>query len=121
EHQVATLEALLPHISNGGVYICEDIGGADNEFHSYLGGLARRLSFLDPGVASEDQPTTGLQQIIEGIHLYPYIAVIEKPEKPFGRFSTEVRGTEWIDDRTAHLLDSTPEAPAGGVDGAAES
>ena len=72
-----------------------------------------------PGGQSENQPTTGLQQSIEGIHLYPYIAVIEKPEKPFGRFSTEVRGTEWIDDRTAHLLNATPEAPAGGVDAAA--
>ncbi len=119
EHQVATLEALLPHISNGGVYICEDIGGTDNPFHSYLAGLARSLSFLDPRGPSENQPTTGLQQSIEGIHLYPYIAVIEKPEKPFGRFSTEVRGTEWIDDRTAHLLNAAPEAPAGGVDAAA--
>jgi hypothetical protein len=121
EHQVATLEALLPHISNGGVYICEDIGGADNPFHSYLAGLARPLSSLDAESSSEGQATTGVQQQIEGIHIYPYIAVIEKPEKPFARFSTEVRGTEWIDDRTGRSRDVTSEAPAGGVNGAADS
>lgn len=96
EHQIATLEALLPHIANGGVYICEDIGGIDNPFHSYIAGLARNLSVLDPQEPSEGQRTTGLQQLIEGVHLYPYMAVIEKPERPFGRFTTEVRGTDWV-------------------------
>lgn len=121
EHQVATFEAVLPHIANGGVYICEDIGGVDNPFHSYLAGLARNLSPLDPQQSSESQKTTGLQQSIEGIHLYPYIAVIEKPERPFGEFSTEVRGTDWIDDQTAHLTQTTPNPPASSVNGPSDS
>src|SRR5262249_38762923 len=34
EHQLITLEEMLPHLSAGGVYFCEDIHGAPNYFAS---------------------------------------------------------------------------------------
>lgn len=88
--QIATLEGLLPHLHDGGVYICEDIGGIDNPFVRYLDGFARNIHAF-----TGSERTTGFQQMVRSIHLYPFIVVIEKPDVPFGRFATERRGSEW--------------------------
>ncbi len=45
--QIATLEALLPRMSGGGVYLCEDVVGVRNVFHDYIAGLARNLHAWD--------------------------------------------------------------------------
>jgi 23S rRNA U2552 (ribose-2'-O)-methylase RlmE/FtsJ len=56
--QIATLEGLLPHLRQGGVYIVEDVHGRDNSFNAYIDGLARHLySFGERPTASRPQPS----------------------------------------------------------------
>lgn len=88
EHQIVTLEEMLPHLSPGGVYLCEDIHGEHNGFCAYLHGISKGMNVMtaDP---------TSLQKWIRSITLYPYIAVIEKAEEPLLRLNAPRRGTEW--------------------------
>jgi len=86
EQQRITLEEMLPHICSGGVYLCEDIHGADNEFAAYVQGLANGLNSATPAEMPKDTAglaftVTGLQGTIHSIHLYPFVAVIEKRER----------------------------------------
>jgi 23S rRNA U2552 (ribose-2'-O)-methylase RlmE/FtsJ len=99
EQQVATLEEMLPHLRPGGVYLCEDLHGEHNRFISYLHGLATNLNFA-VSKTSEEQgeiacSPTQFQTAIESIHLYPFVAVIEKPVDPVNEFAAPKRGTEW--------------------------
>jgi len=87
DQQIATLEAMLPHIRPGGVYLCEDVGGIHNRFQAYVGGLARNLAATFEA--------TGFNQVVGSIHLYPFAIVIEKPETTIERFVDERHGTEW--------------------------
>ncbi len=81
--QIATLEALLPHISPGGVYVCEDAHGAANEFHAYVHGLARNLHGWDiPDYSVARVRPNELQKMISSIHLYPFMVVIEALQSP---------------------------------------
>jgi 23S rRNA U2552 (ribose-2'-O)-methylase RlmE/FtsJ len=94
--QVVTLESLLPHIVSGGVYMCEDIHGPFQPFHSFVDGLTRRIS----GIAAADEPsaTSTLQQHIGSVHHYPILTVIEKPAWVAAAFEPHRRGTEWPED-----------------------
>jgi hypothetical protein len=86
--QIATLEELLPHLSPGGVYACEDIHGADNGFGAYIGAIGQRLHALNG--------PTAFQEAVAAIHLYPYMVVIERSREPKpGWLTCERRGTEW--------------------------
>jgi Methyltransferase domain len=86
--QIATLEAMLPHMRPGGVYLCEDIGDAANPFHAYLDGLCRPLhqSYRMPNA---------VQQQVASLHRYPFLAVIEKPSLPIVPFESSRHGTQW--------------------------
>jgi 23S rRNA U2552 (ribose-2'-O)-methylase RlmE/FtsJ len=86
--QIPTLEGLLPHMADGGVYICEDVGGVDNGLHAYVEGLSRNIH------ATGDH-TTGFQQTVHSVHLYPYMVVVEKPDVPVSAFTDEARGSDW--------------------------
>jgi cephalosporin hydroxylase len=86
-HQIATLEGLLPFMRPGGVYICEDVLGEDQPFHSYVMGLASNLHV-------EDQ-LTPFQQRIDSVHLYPYLTVIELASQIPQEFVCQRHGTEW--------------------------
>jgi methyltransferase family protein len=88
--QAVTLERLLPHIRPGGVYICEDIGGSFQPFHSFLDGLSRPLSAI--GVPERPTPPNPLHQHVASVHHYPLIAVIEKPPAVPRAFQAERRG-----------------------------
>jgi hypothetical protein len=100
EEMRVTFEELLPIVRPGGVYICEDIAttSTDNTFLAYLGGLAQHLiaySGIPPyeeGVASS---ASALQRHVESIHLYPFVAVIERTSDPVTRFSFPKHGSEW--------------------------
>jgi cephalosporin hydroxylase len=92
--QAATIEALLPHITPGGVYICEDLGGADNDFHSYIDGFSRGLH-VTPAAPGEAFLPSAFQQHVASIHRYPFIVVVEKPLLPVPRFEAPAHGTEW--------------------------
>ncbi len=87
DQQVATLEAMLPHIRPGGVYMCEDVGGIHNRFQAYVAGLGRNLA--------SSFEATGFNQVVHSIHHYPFTIVIEKPERTIERFDEGRHGTEW--------------------------
>jgi Methyltransferase domain len=100
EQQRITLEEMLPHICSGGVYLCEDILGANNEFAAYVQGLANGLNFATPAEMPRDTAglaftATGLQGTIDSIHLYPHVAVIEKRERNLDLLVAAKHGTEW--------------------------
>jgi hypothetical protein len=102
-----TFEELLPIMRPGGVYICEDI--VNNPFLAYLGGLAEHLMIFtntpltEPGVASGILlPQAGvasaadsLQQAVRAIHLYPFLAVVERTDAPVTDFQFPMYGSEW--------------------------
>jgi hypothetical protein len=96
--QRTTLEEALPRLRPGGVFICEDVHGAGNPFTAYAAALADELN------AYRSAPETGLQyassasafqRLIQSIHFYPYITVIERSEHAPVDFRCEKRGTEW--------------------------
>jgi cephalosporin hydroxylase len=93
---LVTFEELFPILRAGGVYICEDI--VSNEFLSYLGGFAEHLMaftrtpLAEPGVASA---ADSLQQAVQSIHLYPFVAVVEKTLEPVVDFQFPKHGSEW--------------------------
>ena len=100
--QIATLEALLPRISPGGVYLCEDIRvDCDSGFHDYVAGLGRNLHRTrnaTPGDWSTPlrvQPSS-FQRLVDSIHLYPFVAVIELRTAAMDTFSCVRRGTQWL-------------------------
>ena len=101
-HQQATsLEELLPHLQPGGVYLVEDLHRTWNRFAYYLGGLIAALNgyrgFTDH-VSPERQKVSeafGFQALIDSIHVYPYVAVIEKRREPLAELVSVKHGTEW--------------------------
>lgn len=89
DQQIASFESLLPHVAPGGVYACEDVGGVVNPFQDYVNGLVRNLHHVG-------ETTTGFQQLVESVHLYPFVAVLERPAEPIGRFRSSRFGSEWV-------------------------
>jgi hypothetical protein len=107
EQQIVTLEEMLPHVSPGGVFACEDIGGDLNGFYAYVAGLGAHLNELDSGLMSvlaggavgESDLTTeasAFQSAIASIHLYPFIVVIEKAIDLTLAFTARRQGSEWL-------------------------
>jgi hypothetical protein len=99
DQQVVTLEEMLPHVSRGGVYICEDVHGTGRGLTRYAQVLADQLNAAringDNGERSLYSPATPLQMDIKSVHFYPYITVIEKTEAPFAEFIAPRHGTQW--------------------------
>ncbi len=96
EQQIATLEEILPHISPGGVYLCEDVSGSKMKLTAYMNGLQNDLNTVD--LSSTDpvtSKTTAFQQQISSIHQYPYIFVIEKRTEPLDELIAPQHGTIW--------------------------
>ncbi|HMJ64679.1 MAG TPA: class I SAM-dependent methyltransferase [Candidatus Binatia bacterium] len=90
EQQIVTLEEMLPHLRQGGVYICEDVHSLWNGFAAYVAGLADSLNaFVESG-----EPST-FQRDIHSVHLYPFVTVIEKCSPPRRQFSSVRHGTQW--------------------------
>jgi hypothetical protein len=94
--QTATLEELLPHLRPGGVYVCEDLMGNDKPFAAYISGLSYNLNTArnthDSRLATVP---THFQRSVHSVHLYPFVAVIEKTESPVSEFVAPRRGTQW--------------------------
>ena len=94
EQQIVTLEEMLPHLSPGGIYFCEDIHGSYNDFASYLHGLINSLNDMIQLSESGISPTQ-FQSWIKSMHFYPYVTVIEKAERPEEKIVATGHGTEW--------------------------
>lgn len=99
--QTASLEALLPHLSPGGVYICEDVGGRHNGFASFVHGVTDLLHERAALQHSADlerrdfTPTNPLQRAVGSIHIYPFLYAIERTADPPAEFVSSKHGTEW--------------------------
>ncbi|MGA2453259.1 MAG: class I SAM-dependent methyltransferase [Solirubrobacteraceae bacterium] len=91
--QAVTVESLLAHVRPGGVYICEDIFGPFQPFHSFVDGLTRPLS--DIGMPLKRNPASALQQQVASVHRYPILTVIEKSASCTSSFEAPRRGTVW--------------------------
>jgi methyltransferase family protein len=95
DDQIVTLEALLPHIRPGGVYLCEDVFRPRNLFHDYVNGLSRNLYWRRPvGPPGDERYPTEFQRTVS-VHLYPFLAVIERRSSPLNELRGAKRGTEW--------------------------
>jgi len=99
--QRSTLEALLPHIRPGGVYLCEDVTGQFNPFLDYVHNLSRSLHAFDGTSIIQGAEPTHFQQVVDSIHVYPFIVVVEKRAEPLGRLVSELHGSEWIESQLA--------------------
>jgi hypothetical protein len=100
EQQIASFEELFPHISNGGVYLCEDTH--TSYFEQYGGGLRKEGTFIEyvkgltdhlhswhiPGGA---RPVSEYTRNIQAISFFDSMVVIEKLARvqPW----SEMRGT----------------------------
>jgi hypothetical protein len=96
EQQAITLECLLPHIRPGGIYICEDIHGAFQPFHSMIDGLCRSLS--DIIITDRDNPrvlANALHRHVASVHHYPLLTVIEKRASHVDDYELVSHGSEW--------------------------
>ena len=102
EQQRVSLDQLLPHLRAGGVYCCEDIHGFPNEFAAYVHKLSHRLNDsrnIQEHKENNDRSLAGatnpFQARINSIHLYPFVAVIEKNDASVAEFVAPKRGTIW--------------------------
>jgi hypothetical protein len=101
EQQRISLEELLPYLTPGGVYICEDVHGVDNRFAAYAAGLA---SCLNAGDVRNDYKsaerrlfaaTSSLQRFVSGVSFYPQMVVFERNASPVLEFVAPKHGTRW--------------------------
>ena len=95
--QVVTLEALLPRLNPGGVYVCEDVHGEGNVFHAYMGGLQGNLHDWEQREVGADSvhDTTAFQSAVHSIHVYPYVWVIERNQGAVDTMVAAKRGSQW--------------------------
>lgn len=122
DQQIATLESLLPHLQPGGVYICEDVAGEFNPFHSYMDGLSRELHEQIPlgggpssvaGFRLAHLRANAMQRLVDSIHTYPFMTVIEVRADRREVFSSPRCGTEWMPPtKSAPWSAPAPAAPA---------
>jgi hypothetical protein len=93
--QIATLEATLPVLAPGGVYLCEDIHDTANDFHEYIAGLSRNLNSKGSGTDGYTREPIGFQRLVHSIHLYPFVTVIERREHQLEMLHAPKMGTRW--------------------------
>src|SRR5262249_36637543 len=98
--QIATLEALLPHLRPGGIFLCEDIMSENNQFSDYLLRFAAHLhayhaqaNFQDLEARVTANPTP-FQRAVHSIHLYPMVAVVERRSDRLEMVAPK-HGTQW--------------------------
>ena len=93
--QIVTLEEMFPHLRPGGVYLCEDVTGEFNRFHSYIHGLTRNLDAFDLNGEHTCTQPNAFQRLVHSVHLYPFVVVLEKSDSPVSKFINPRRGTQW--------------------------
>jgi hypothetical protein len=95
EQQIVTLEEILPHLSPGGVYLCEDISGSRMKLTAYVNGLQKQLNTIEGDPDANVYQATPFQQQVYSIHQYPYVLVIEKNAQPINELAAVRKGTIW--------------------------
>ncbi len=100
QHQITSLEEMFPHLRPGGIYLCEDITGKDNVFASYVGKLSAHLHSYDWQADHDNSERrlsslpTSFQSTVESIHLYPFVAVLERARHSVDLVAPK-HGTQW--------------------------
>ena len=101
EQQIVSLEELLPHLRPAGVYLCEDVTSAFNEFAAYVCGLAQDLNsaYLESNPDNNERrsvyKTTPFQSAVGGMHLYPFLTVVERTPAPVSELVAPKHGSQW--------------------------
>jgi hypothetical protein len=94
------MEALLPHLSPNGVFLCEDIATEGHPFFDYVSKFTSHLNaydccenYHDPENRLRATPTS-LQHVIHSVHFYPFVAVIERRAEALNLVAPK-HGTSW--------------------------
>ena len=95
EQQMVTLEEMLPHLRPGGVYLCEDIHGINNDFPGFMQGIIHNLNANERSKSGPGFSPIKFQEWIHSIHFYPYVTILEKSGKPLENLIAPKHGTEW--------------------------
>ena len=100
EHQIVTLEEMLPHLRPGGVFMCEDVYLVENPFHGYIAGLSQWLNHAWECVPGVSDPHAGMKpsslaRWVASVHHYPHLKVIERTEAPVAAFTAPRQGSRW--------------------------
>jgi hypothetical protein len=98
QHQNTTMQEMLPHLSPGGVYCCEDILGERNPFAISAGIMTMDLH-PNVDIHATDMLAMGMtpfQRMVQSMHFYAHVLVIEKWLQAPERFQSPMRGSEWI-------------------------
>jgi len=93
DQQIATFEALFPHVRPGGVFVCEDIHGRGHATHAFFDGVARELHVIRGDTSGF--PTTAWQSSVASVHIYAFVTVIEKRAAPLASLEAPKHGTQW--------------------------
>jgi len=96
DHQLITLEEMLPFLNPGGVYLCEDVQGSYHRFSAFASGLVDNLNDMNRKSESLLQSNVSrFQSSIYSIHFYAFVIVIEKHLAPPTIFTAPKHGTQW--------------------------
>lgn len=106
EQQMVTLEEMLPHLMPGGVYICEDIHGINNDFAAFASALTNNLNSMQGAGQFPQQNQNGSvvvksspgQASIHSIHFYPFMMVIEKRSTILAELLLTIKGSQALRD-----------------------
>ena len=99
--QIVSFEELLPHLQPGGVYLCEDLHDIQNGFGGYIAGLAPHLNDrrnqreYDEGELRQVIYANAVQASINSVHLYPFMAFLERNQATVAELLSLKHGTEW--------------------------
>jgi cephalosporin hydroxylase len=103
DQQRTSLEELLPVMAPGGVYIVEDVFGINNEFSSWLHGLAASINDNTGRVIDRESaekralsPCHGIMKFVESISFYPYLVVIQLLRACRHELLSQKKGSEWL-------------------------
>lgn len=95
EQMMVTMENIINHLRPGGVYITEDITGAKNEFLQKSLQYFEELHYDGPKDEEGKIVTSRMQDLIDSVHYYPWLLVVERRETPRGYLQAPRHGTIW--------------------------
>lgn len=94
------LQETLPHLSPGGVYICEDIHRNNNSFQAYVSGLCRQQHAAEECAPADGEQgsvvaNSAFQSAVHSIHTYPFVTVIERHDTRVDTMVSPKCGAQW--------------------------
>jgi hypothetical protein len=96
EQQRVTFEELYSHLLPGGVYVCEDVHGSQNDFANYMQTWANGLNYTSQQRTGKRTETNAIQRTVRSVSFYPFMVVVEKHWEPVDELVARKRGDEWL-------------------------